>query len=194
QAVFLVLARRARSLRDPDLLGNWLYGVALRTARCAKLRLARQRRHVERQAMRHLGSGSCVSVELTVPPAEQPVMVREQAEALHDGIERLPRSFRLPVVLSYFEGLTVEEAARRLRSPHGTVRSRLARAREKLRRGLPRRGVVLPGAALATALSPRSASASISSPLCTTTTQAAMTFAAGQAVGAAVSASTTALA
>ena len=36
QAVFLVLARKARSIRDPDLLGNWLYGVALRTARCAK--------------------------------------------------------------------------------------------------------------------------------------------------------------
>ena len=35
QAVFLVLARKARSIRDPDLLGNWLYGVALRTARCA---------------------------------------------------------------------------------------------------------------------------------------------------------------
>ena len=33
QAVFLVLARKARSLREPELLGNWLYGVALRTAR-----------------------------------------------------------------------------------------------------------------------------------------------------------------
>src|SRR4029077_7045363 len=36
QATFLVLARRARSIRDPDRLGNWLYGVALRTARCAR--------------------------------------------------------------------------------------------------------------------------------------------------------------
>ncbi len=33
QAVFLVLARKARSIREPDLLGNWLYGVTLRTAR-----------------------------------------------------------------------------------------------------------------------------------------------------------------
>ena len=43
QAVFLVLARKARSIREPDLLGNWLYGVALRTARKARGRLARRR-------------------------------------------------------------------------------------------------------------------------------------------------------
>src|SRR5262249_53545487 len=47
QAVFLVLARKARSVRDPDLLGNWLYGVAVRTARKARGRLARIRRNEE---------------------------------------------------------------------------------------------------------------------------------------------------
>ena len=41
QAVFLVLAQKAGSIRDPDLLGNWIYGVAVRTSRCAKARLAR---------------------------------------------------------------------------------------------------------------------------------------------------------
>ena len=51
QAVFLVLARRARSVRDPDLLGNWLYGIALRTARKARARLARQRRSEEDRAV-----------------------------------------------------------------------------------------------------------------------------------------------
>ena len=101
-------------------------------------------------------------------------MDREQAEALHDEIDRLPGPFRLPVVLCYFEGLTLDEAARRLRCPAGTVRSRLARARDKLRRGLTRRGVVLPAAALAAVTRPRSASASVSSPLCDITTRAAM--------------------
>src|SRR5262245_43114310 len=56
QAVFLVLARRARSIRDPDLLGNWLYGVALRTARCARNRLARRRQNEEIGTMMRPGT------------------------------------------------------------------------------------------------------------------------------------------
>ena len=174
QAVFLVLARRARSVREPDLLGNWLYGVALRTARKAKIRLDRRRKYEEDHAVRHPEAGSTV-------PADQSAIDRERAEALHEEIDRLPSSFRLPVVLCYFEGLSLDEAARRLRCPAGTVHSRLVRAREKLRRGLTRRGVVLPAAALTAALAPRSASASISSPLCDITTRAALNFAAGQA-------------
>ncbi len=187
QAVFLVLARKARSIRDPDLLGNWLYGVALRTARKARVRIARRRKNEEGDAMRRPSSSPGV-------PAEQPVLAREQAEALYREIDRLPGPFRQTVVLCYFEGLTLEEAARRLRCPAGTVRSRLARACDKLRRGLTRRGVSLSGAALVAALSPRSASASVSSPLCDITTRAAMNFAAGQAAAGATSASAMALA
>ena len=127
------------------------------------------------------GPGWSAPVESTVPPAEQPVLDREQAEILHDEISRLPKSFRRPVVLCYFEGLTLDEAARRLRCPAGTLRSRLARAHDKLRRGLTRRGVVLPAAALAAVLEARPASASVSSPLCDITTRAALNFAAGQA-------------
>jgi RNA polymerase sigma factor (sigma-70 family) len=188
QAVFLVLARRARSIRDPDLLGNWLYGVALRAARCARDRRARRRKNEELGTMMRSGPSP------TTPPADEAVAAREHAEALHGEIERLPESFRLPVVLCYLEGLTVHEAARRLRWSHGTVRSRMARAREKLRRALVRRGVVLPAAALAAVLDSRSASATVSSPLCDTTTRAAIRFAAGHAAGEALPASTTALA
>jgi len=177
QAVFLVLARKARSIGNPDLLSNWLYGVALRTARKAKARLARQRKHEEEGSMRPPLSGSSTAVDSLV----QPALDREDVEALHDEIARLPGSFRLPVVLCYFEGLTLDEAARRLRCPAGTLRSRLARARDKLRRGLTRRGLAVPAAMLATALGTKSASARISSPLCDATTKAAIQFAAGQA-------------
>ena len=192
QATFLVLARKARSIRDSDRLGNWLYGVAFRTARCARLRLARRREREEIGTM--IRSGSNAPVEPTVPPAEEAIMAREQAEALHGEIARLPDAFRLPVVLCYLEGLTVHEAARQLRWSHGTVRSRMARAREKLRRGLTRRGIVLPAAALAAVLDSRPASASVSSPLYEITTRAALRFAAGPAAVDALSASTTALA
>ncbi len=181
QAVFLVLACKARSIRDPDKLGNWLYGVALRTARRARGRLARRYKNEVGSAMRHPGSDPGVLIEPMVQSAEQSVLAREQAEVLHREIDRLPGPFRQPIVLCYFEGLTLDEAAQRLRCPAGTVRSRLARACDKLRRGLTRRGVVLPAAVLAAALDFKTASASISSPLCHVTTRAAIQFAAGQA-------------
>ena len=194
QAVFLVLARKARSIRDPDRLGTWLYGVAIRTARKAKVRLDRRRRNEDSDAMRRPGSESSVLVEPTVQPAEESALAREQAEALHEEIDRLPRPFRLPVVLCYFEGLTLDEAAHRLRWPVGTLRSRLARARDKLRRGLTRRGFALSSTAMAALLSPRSARASVSSLLCETTTRAAIAFAARRAGRRALSASAAALA
>ena len=123
QAVFLVLARRARSLREPELLGNWLYGVALRTARTARNRRARRRRTEEDGALKQAEAHAAAT-------AERALLDREQAEALHREIDRLPGAFRLPVVLCYFEGLTLDEAAHRLRWPVGTLRSRLARAGE----------------------------------------------------------------
>ncbi len=60
-------------------------------------------------------------------PADQALIDRERAEALHAEIDRLPASSRLPIVLCYFEGLSLAEAARRLRCPAGTVHSRLVR-------------------------------------------------------------------
>ena len=129
QAVFLVLARKARSIRDPDLLGPWLYGVATRTARKARARLDRRRQHEESESERRPSPGSRGVVEPTVPPVEESAIVREQVQVLHDEVERLPSPFRLPVILCYFDGLTLDQAARRLNCPAGTLRSRLARAR-----------------------------------------------------------------
>jgi RNA polymerase sigma factor (sigma-70 family) len=211
QAVFLVLARKAQAIRNPDLLSQWLYGVALRTARNARLRLARRRRlegcpFAERKATMRLRRAGRRTVEegdsmkhpgataSSVASVEQTVLAREQIGALYNEIDRLPVPFRLPIVLCYFEGLTLDEAARRLSVPDGTVRSRLARAREKLRRALTRRGFGVTGTALAAGLSARSASAQVSSQLCTKATEAAIQFAAVQAGGKAVSASVTALA
>ena len=104
QAVFLILARRATAIREPDLLANWLFGVALRTARCARIRRGRRRTNEDTGSL--LKARSIVAA----PSAEQSLVAREESELLHDEIERLPRAFRLPVVLCYLEGLTVHEA------------------------------------------------------------------------------------
>jgi RNA polymerase sigma factor (sigma-70 family) len=180
QAVFLVLASKARSIRNPDLLGMWLYGVALRTAQKANARLIRQRKNEGAHAMSDFGADS--EVEPMSQPADVSAMAREQAEILHDEIARLPQSFRLPIILCYFEGLTLAEASHRLQWPAGTLHSRLARARDKLRRRIVRRGLIAPAAALAVGLSNRSASAFVSPALSDSTARAAIRFAAGQAV------------
>jgi RNA polymerase sigma factor (sigma-70 family) len=187
QAVFLVLARRAPSIHKPDLLANWLYGVSLRTARHAKARLARGRTNEGVEGMTSPDWVSSGALELSVPSAEETMLAREQTEGLHREIERLPKSFRVAVVLRYFEGLSLDEIAGRMDWPVGTVRSRLARARDKLRLGLTRRGLALPAGALGWALSPRSASAFVPSPLCDTTTTGAIHFAAGHSSDGAVS-------
>jgi RNA polymerase sigma factor (sigma-70 family) len=186
QAVFLVLARKAGSLRAPELLGNWLYGVALRAARNARRRLARR--------CRTEAAGAASRPEARPAVEAGPLIEREQAEALHAEIDRLPGAFRAPLVLCYFEGLALDEAAHRLRWPVGTLRSRLARARDKLRRGLTRRGFAPSGTAIAALPAPRSARASVSSLLCDSTARAAIRFAARRAAGEALSASAAAIA
>ena len=125
QAVFLVLARRAGSIRDPDLLAPWLHGVALRTAR-----LTRRRR-------RSMGS---LTAEPAAAPEECAVERREAAEVLHEEVGRLPEPQRRAVALCHLEGLTHEEAGRRLGVPASTVGVRLLRARNRLRDRLTRRG------------------------------------------------------
>ncbi len=191
QATFLVLARKARSLTRSDWLGNWLYAVAVRTAQCARGRLARRRKHEEVGAMTQHGADH---TEPGAPSADEAIMARDQARVLHGEIARLPETFRLPVVLCYLEGLTVHEAARRLQWSHGTVRSRMARAREKLRQGLARRGVIVPAALLAATLEARSARASVSSSLSSLTTRGAIGFAVEPIAGGSVSISAAALA
>ena len=111
QATFLVLVRKAGSIRKRGSLADWLHGVAFRVSAHARADSAR-RRAVERRA----GTGASIAYETI--PADRDVW---------DEVERLPRDLRAAVVLCYLEGLTHEQAAGRLGWPVGTVRSRLAR-------------------------------------------------------------------
>jgi protocatechuate 3,4-dioxygenase beta subunit len=114
--------------------------------------------------------------------------VAESWTELHEELDHLPERYRLPLVLCYLEGLTHGQAAERLDWPLGTVESRLARGREKLRRRLLRRGVTLTAALLGTGALPGSAAAAISSGWIDATARAATRLAAGEAVAAVASA------
>ena len=139
QATFLVLVRKAASLRGPQLLGPWLYGVAYRTA--LKLRCQRARRAARETPLpQQIADERPAAIDSDLSPI------------LDEEINRLPTKYRLPVLLCYVQGLSSDEAAQRLGCAKGTVFSRLSRARDLLRRRLVRRGVDVTIGALATVL------------------------------------------
>ncbi|MDR3621341.1 MAG: sigma-70 family RNA polymerase sigma factor [Paludisphaera borealis] len=143
QAVFLVLARKAASIRRREALGSWLHGVSLRVARRARDAEARRRKAEKRNA------------EATSERRERwSAADRPFHPELHEELGRLPERYRLPIVLCYFEGYTQEEAARVLGWPYGTVQTRLHRGRRRLREALARRDAA-PCSSLAALLGPR---------------------------------------
>ncbi|QEH37601.1 ECF RNA polymerase sigma factor SigE [Aquisphaera giovannonii] len=149
QATFLVLATKAGSLRTPDLLGPWLHGVAHRTARRLREKDSRRRRHEAEASM------SAIQEDRS----DRPAMGRDEIEALHEELDRLPEPYRVALILCDLQGLTHEEAGRRLNRATGTISARVSRAREKLRGRLARRGLALSAGAIASATSMSNASA-----------------------------------
>jgi RNA polymerase sigma factor (sigma-70 family) len=133
QATFLTLARKAGGIRHRGLLECWLYLVACRIAVHSRTASARRRMHE-----RHGAELSVVS-----PDPEHDPAWSELRSVLHGEVNRLPESYRTPVVLCYFEGRTNGEAAALLRWPEGTLKTRLARARALLRARLTRLGLAL---------------------------------------------------
>jgi RNA polymerase sigma factor (sigma-70 family) len=132
QATFLVLVRRAGSIRDPDSLGRWLHEVANRVA-------LRARADARRRYTRQRQGG-----EMTAPdPGHEDAERRELRAAVHAELNRLPENLRAPLILCYLEERSYEEAARRLRLPLGTLKARLSRGRDLLRSRLVRRGIVV---------------------------------------------------
>jgi|GEM_PF-1711945 len=165
QATFVVLARRARAIRRHESLTSWLYGVAYRVA----IRARKRRRALREQGM-------IPTIEPHEPP---PGIWHELRPLLDDEVSRLPRKYRDPVVLCYFEGQTHAEAGRTLGWPTGTVAGRLARARDLLRRRLVRQGIAVPAAGLGFLLLEQAASAAVPTPLLTATPPLALAAAAG---------------
>ncbi len=161
QATFVVLIRQAGSIRDRGSLGRWLYEVAVRISR-------RERRRVEKIRSKER---QVLEMEAPAPPDFDPAD-REFKPILHDEIRSLPLKLRDPIVLCYFEGLTVEEAARRLRCPLGTIKSRLQKGRELLRSRLTSRGLAASALLLLMFSLTEEVSAEIPTPLVESTVKA----------------------
>jgi RNA polymerase sigma factor (sigma-70 family) len=147
QATFLLLVRKAESVRVDGSLGRWLYGVAHRVA-------LRARAEAERRESRRSGS-STLSCDDPADAAE----VRDLAGVIGQEMDRLPAKYRCPVELCYLQGLTYDQAADRLNWPVATVKNRLAKGRASLRTTLARRGLAPVAAGAVAALSAKSRAA-----------------------------------
>jgi RNA polymerase sigma factor (sigma-70 family) len=170
QATFLVLARKAGSLRVVDSVAPWLHGVTYRVAAC--IRSAEVRRRIKE---RRASEGA-------------PTLIIDRdgddlGSVLNEEIERLPDRYRTAVVLCLLQGLTQEQAGHSLGWPSGTVRSRLARGRRLLQDRLARRGLT-PSAVLSGV---RISSASVTLPLIESTTRAALDSLSGSLSAGAIS-------
>jgi RNA polymerase sigma factor (sigma-70 family) len=166
QATFLVLARKAGSLRSRERVGNWLHGVAYRTALRARAMTARRRAHEQRVK------------ELGVPEVQADDGWQEMLPLLDRELDRLPERYRVAVVLCDLEGVTRREAARRLNLPEGTLSSQLTRGRKLLARRLARYGLA-PSVGVVVA---RTAPACVTSTLATSMAKDAVLVAGGQSL------------
>jgi RNA polymerase sigma factor (sigma-70 family) len=140
QATFLLLAKKAASIQQPQLLANWLFGVARRLALTARARAARH-------ARRERSFGHVPEVPVTpVPPCD------DVRAIVDEELARMPTKYRLPMLLCALEGMTQAEAGKLLGWPTGTLSARLSRGRRLLRTRLMRRGVTVTAPALAAML------------------------------------------
>jgi RNA polymerase sigma factor (sigma-70 family) len=167
QATFLVLVRKAAAITSPNLLANWLYGVAHQTALKARATTAKRKAR-ERQ------------VEVMPEPAtSQQDVCNDLRPLLDQELSRLPEKYRVAIVLCDLEGRTRKEAARQLGVPDGTLAARVARGRVLLAERLARHGLAMSGGALGVNLSQNAASADVPSSVVWSTIKAASLLAAG---------------
>jgi RNA polymerase sigma factor (sigma-70 family) len=169
QATFLVFVRKASSIASPELLANWLYGVAHQTALKARTTAAKRRAR-ERQV-----------TEMPEPAATEQVVSSDLQPLLDQELSRLPDKYRVAIVLCDLGGKTRKAAARQLGVPEGTLAARLARGRVMLAKRLARHGLAVSGGVLGAVLAENVASAGVPTSVVSSTIKATTLFAAGQA-------------
>jgi RNA polymerase sigma factor (sigma-70 family) len=169
QATFLILARKAHTIRQQQSLTSWLYKVAYHVA-------LRARAGATRRAAMPLGAPRPQAVD---PLAE--VSGRELLSILDEELQQLPEKYRAPLLLCYLEGHTQDEAARQLDWSPQVLRGRVERGRAVLRRRLLRRGFGLAVVLAGNLLDPLPTSAAVPALLIAQTIRAATSSAVEQA-------------
>jgi RNA polymerase sigma factor (sigma-70 family) len=168
QATFLVLVRKAASVRPREMVGNWLYGVARQTALKARATAAKLRTR-ERQV-----------VDMPDPAVNEQDLAGDLQTLLDQELSRLPDKYRVAIVLCDLEGETRKRAARQLGLPEGTLAGRLTRGRAMLAQRLARHGLAVTGGTLAALLSQKAASACVPASALSSTIKAVTLVAAGK--------------
>jgi RNA polymerase sigma factor (sigma-70 family) len=186
QATFLVLACKAGAIGKREALASWLYKIAYRLA------LRERSRTAHRVRFEHQTDTLVLNAVSTCEPAHA-ADHQDFCRVMDEEVHRLPEKYRAPVVLCYLQGRTNAEAAEELRCPVGTVVTRLARARKRLRTRLTRRGLGLPAGSLVAALSEHGSTTPVRAALRNATLKAAPLFAADPAAPGLVSAQVAAL-
>lgn len=178
QSVFIVLSRKARSLRREGALNGWLHDVARKV--CLKaLRLRAREAEKETDAMMWQESEKVASSSET------------DSEALLGWVDRelagLSTVMREAVLLRHMQGYSEKAAAEMAGCPVGTLSRRASEGIAKLRGRLAKRGITLAATALTAALEAE-AQAAIPETLLSSTMTAVKVYAAGGAASATVSA------
>jgi RNA polymerase sigma factor (sigma-70 family) len=167
QATFLVLARKARHIRQRAALAGWLYKVAYHLS--VKLRASAERR---RQAERQPPTAR-------QQPADDQITWGDLRMVLDEELDRLPEKYRTPLLLCCLAGRTRDEAAEQLGWTLGALKMRLERGRQLLRARLARRGLTVSAALLAMLLAQHATASPVPAVVATTIVKASMLFAAG---------------
>jgi RNA polymerase sigma factor (sigma-70 family) len=138
QAVFVILVRKAGSLRPDTILEGWLFETARLTS-LSFLRGERRRQWREQEAC----------MQSTLQEANEVSTWNQFAPLLDEAMSRLGKRDRIAVVLRYFKEKNLAEVAAAVKVTEDAAQSRVHRAVEKLHRYFNKRGVSLPTAIIA---------------------------------------------
>jgi RNA polymerase sigma factor (sigma-70 family) len=166
QATFLVLVRKASSIRKLNSVASWLHGVAFRVALKARSRSVRVPRPAE-------------DLQTVADPQQGQPAATEWGSALDEELQRLPEKFRAPLILCYLQAKTRDEATQELGWKASTFKGRLEWGRKLLRQRLARRGLTWSAVLLAAAVGP-AAVAAVPAPLAIALVQSALQTLAGK--------------